>query len=199
MKFEIKSRWSGDVLFSVETESLKMCVEAGVKSMANLYGADLRGANLYGANLYGANLYGADLYGADLYGADLGGADLRGANLDGANLSRANLGGANLYGADLDGADLRGANLHGADLGGANLDGADATGKYFCLGPIGSRRSQLHGFATDKGVWLKTGCFNGTATEFLKQVKKTHGNNEHGKAYKKAVVLMRVMLGDGGD
>ena len=46
MKFEIKSRFSGAVLFSLETESIKLCVEAAVKSRA-----DLRGANLGGAKL----------------------------------------------------------------------------------------------------------------------------------------------------
>ena len=69
MLFEIKHRFSGSVLFSLETESLKLCVEAAVKDGANLYGADLRGADLRGADLYGADLRGADLYGADLRGA----------------------------------------------------------------------------------------------------------------------------------
>ena len=46
MLFKIKHRFSGSVLFSLETESLKLCVEAAVKD-----GADLRGANLRGADL----------------------------------------------------------------------------------------------------------------------------------------------------
>ena len=36
MKFEIKSRWNGSVLFSLETESLKLCVEAAIKAKADL-------------------------------------------------------------------------------------------------------------------------------------------------------------------
>ncbi len=122
MKFEITSRWSGSILFSVETESIKLAVEAAVKSKANLRGANLGGADLRGANLRGADLGGANLRGANLGGANLGGADLRGANLRGANLR-----GANLRGANLGGANLRGANLRGANLGGANLGGADLT------------------------------------------------------------------------
>ena len=66
MKFEIKSRWTGSVLFSVETETLKLAVELGVQSGADLRGADLRVADLGGANLYGADLYGVDLRVADL-------------------------------------------------------------------------------------------------------------------------------------
>jgi hypothetical protein len=109
MKFEVKNRFSGAIIFSLECESFKICVQAAVKSRANLSGANLSRANLSGANLSRANLSranlsranlsGADLSGADLYGANLSGADLYGANLSRANLSRANLYGANLYGA----------------------------------------------------------------------------------------------------
>ena len=108
MKLSIWSRFSASVLFEFEADenSLKLTLEAAIKTGADLRGADLRGANLYGADLRGANLYGANLDGANLYGANLYGADLRGANLYGANLD----------GADLDGADLRGANLDGEKL-----------------------------------------------------------------------------------
>ena len=122
MKFEIKHRFTGSVLFSLETESFKLCAEAAVKSEANLSGANLSGANLYGANLYGADLSGADLSEANLYWANLSGANLYGANLSGANLSGANLSGANLYGAD----------LSGANLSGADLSGAKGINKYLC-------------------------------------------------------------------
>ena len=71
MQFEIKHWITGSVLFSFETESLKLCVETAVK--------------------YGADLKGADLKGAVIWGADLGGADLRGADLDLANLSGAKI------------------------------------------------------------------------------------------------------------
>ena len=138
MKFEIKHRYSGNVLLSMDTESIKLCVEAAVKSRANLNGAnlswaDLSRANLNGADLSWANLNGADLSRANLSRADLNGADLswanlNGANLNGADLSRANLNGANLNGANLNGADLNGANLNGADLSRANLNGANLNG-----------------------------------------------------------------------
>ena len=65
VKFEIKSRWSGSVLFTIETDTLKLAVEAAVKSCADLHGADLRGAYLRDADLRGAYLRGADLHGAD--------------------------------------------------------------------------------------------------------------------------------------
>ena len=64
MKFEIKSRYNASILFSLETDSIKLCIEVAVKSRADLSGANLSGANLSRANLYGADLSGADLSGA---------------------------------------------------------------------------------------------------------------------------------------
>ena len=112
MKFSITSWVNGNVLFSLETKSIKLALEAAVKS--------------------GADLSGADLYGADLSGADLSRANLSGADLSGANLSRANLSRANLSGADLPGANLSRANLSGADLYGADLSGANGVNKHIC-------------------------------------------------------------------
>ena len=105
-KLEIKSRRDRGVLFSFETDRIKVALEAAVKQ-----GADLRDANLGGADLRGAYLGGADLKDADLRGADLRGAYLGGAYLKGAYLGDAYLGGAYLGGANLGGADLKGADL----------------------------------------------------------------------------------------
>ena len=78
VKFEIKNRWTGSVIFEYEKENntLKDTVEKAVEG----------GANLGGAYLEGANLEGADLRGAYLEGAYLGRANLRGAYLKGAYL-----------------------------------------------------------------------------------------------------------------
>ncbi|EXA70307.1 pentapeptide repeats family protein [Acinetobacter baumannii 984213] len=85
-KFEIKNRWTKEVLFTCDIPEgmesgmiARHAVEAAIAADANLYDADLRGANLRGANLRGANLRGANLRGADLRGADLYDANLRGA------------------------------------------------------------------------------------------------------------------------
>jgi len=104
IKLQIKSRFTGSILFEYESENntIKETVVNAVKSGANLRCADLGGANLRGANLRCADLGGANLRCADLRGANLGGADL---------------GGANLRCADLRGADLSRADLRGADLG----------------------------------------------------------------------------------
>ncbi|HEM7101719.1 TPA: pentapeptide repeat-containing protein [Acinetobacter baumannii] len=105
-KFEIKNRWTEEVLFTCDVpEGMESgMIARHVLESAIADGADLRGADLSGADLFGANLRSADLFGANLSGADLRGADLFGANLSGADLSGADLFGANLRGADLSGA-----------------------------------------------------------------------------------------------
>ena len=95
MLIEIKHRLTGAVLFSLDCGSWKLCIEAAVKSKADLRGANLREADLREADLRGADLREADLRWADLRGANLRGADLRWADLRGADLSGANLSGAN--------------------------------------------------------------------------------------------------------
>ena len=179
MKFEIKSFINGSVLFSLETNSMSLCVEAAVKRGANLRGANLRGANLRGAYLTSANLYGADLTGADLTGANLYGANLRGANL---------------YGADLTGANLRGANLYGADLTSANENKLTLVGDrpFMQIGPLGSRNAHLLAFLTGGGIYVRAGCFWNTLAEFKKAVRKTHKRNVYAREYAAAIALIEA-------
>ena len=162
-KIEIKTMW-GEVIFTHEKENntVKDILQEAVRSGADLYGANLRGANLRGADLGGANLGGADLYGANLYGADLYGANLRGANL---------------YGADLYGADLRGADL------GEEWGKLEKNTDIFIAGPLGSRSGYTTFFHTDKGIFVRCGCFRGTLNEFVAKVKYTHNDNEHARNY----------------
>ncbi len=167
-KFEIKSRFSGSLLFSLETESIKLCVEAAVKSRA-----DLSGAYLGGANLSSADLSGADLRGANLSSADLSGAYLRGANLSSADLSGAYLGGAKLQHNDTD----------------LSLVGERPV---LQLGPMGSRSDYLLAFITDHGVYVRAGCFWDTLAKFAAAVKETHGTNEHALEYKAAITLIKT-------
>ena len=94
MKYEIKNRWTDEVLFTCEVPEgmesgmiARHAVETAIAENANLWGANLRGVNLRGADLLGANLEGADLEGANLWGANLHGANLRGADLRGAKNS----------------------------------------------------------------------------------------------------------------
>ena len=100
--------------------------------------------------------------------------------------------GADLYGADLRGANLRGADLYGANLRGADLYGANLGEEWgklekntdiFIAGPLGSRSGYTTFFHTDKGIFVRCGCFRGTLDEFVAKVKETHNDNEHARNY----------------
>ena len=184
MIFEIKHRVSGAILFSLETDSIKLCVEAAIKSKASLYGADLRGADLGRA----------DLRGSYLGGADLRGADLRVAHLRGAYLSWACLRGADLGGADLGGAYLGGAYLRGAYLSDADGEKLKVVGDrpYLAIGPIGSRSDYLQAWLTDAGIYVRAGCYWDTLAEFKKAVKTTHGTSKHAKEYAAAIAMIKA-------
>jgi hypothetical protein len=122
-------RWdNGEIIHSGEFQTIRECIEDGVRKGVSFNFASLNFASLYRASLNGANLDGASLDGSNLTGASLYRASLNGANLDGASLDGSNLTGASLYRASLDGASLTGASLTGASLNGASLDGANLTG-----------------------------------------------------------------------
>jgi hypothetical protein len=154
--FQIKHRFSGKILSELECGSLKLCVEAAVRTDAYLRGAYLRGADLRGADLTDAYLTGAYLRGAYLRGADLTDADLTDADLTDAYLTDAYLRGADLRGADLTDADLTGAYLRGAYLTGAYLRGADGKKTTIQKTPIQISGLRWHIIIFDKD--MRIGC-----------------------------------------
>ena len=140
MQFDIKSRFSSQVLFSCELTAeiagqsyglqLGFAVKKAFEARAHLAGAHLADANLAGAKLAGAYLADANLADANLADANLAGAYLAGANLAGAYLAGAYLADAYLAGAHLADAYLADANLAGAYLAGAYLADAYLAGAY---------------------------------------------------------------------
>ena len=89
--------------------------------------------------------------------------------------------------ADLYGADLAGADLAGADLG----DKEDPVEDIKQVGNIGSRGGFTVAFKCKTSIKIKCGCFFGTIDEFAEEVRKTHGNNIHGKQYAAAIEFLR--------
>jgi uncharacterized protein YjbI with pentapeptide repeats len=128
MKIEIKNRWNGSVLFSVEATSMKEAVEVAVKSGSDLSDSDLRGSNLSGSDLKGSDLRGSDLKGSDLSDSDLRGSDLRGSDLRGSDLSGSDLRDSDLRGSDLSDSNLSGSNLSDSNLSDSNLSGSNLSG-----------------------------------------------------------------------
>ena len=115
------------------------------------------------------------------------------AALETATKIGANLDGANLRGAYLLGANLDGANLGGANLGGAYLRGACLIGErpVFTVGPIGSRCDHFTSYLTDKGVYLRAGCFFGSIAEFTEKLRSQHSENSHAQEYTTALELIQ--------
>ena len=189
MKVEIKHRFSGAILFALETESMRLCVEAAVQSRVSL---DY--ASLVGARLDGASLVEASLDGASLDGARLDGASLVGARLDGASLVGARLDGASLVGARLVGASLVGASLVGASLDGPRGEKLTLVGlrPVLQLGPLGSRCAYLQVWLTDAGVYVRAGCFWDRLDAFRAAVTSTHGDGIHAQEYAAAIALIEA-------
>lgn len=101
--------------------------------------------------------------------------------------------------AALETATKSGANLSGANLRGANLSGAYLSDDkkligdrpVFMVGPIGSRSDFFTAYLTDKGIYLRAGCFFGTVDEFEAKCTVTHGDNQHAQEYAAALVLIQ--------
>ena len=68
---QIKNRYTEEIIFECEAESIKEAVEIAIMKKANLSEANLRKANLSEADLWKANLSEANLSEANLSEADL--------------------------------------------------------------------------------------------------------------------------------
>ena len=62
------------------------------------------------------------------------------------------------------------------------------------ISKIGSRNGTTTFFKTRVGIGVTCGCFYGTIDEFTERVEKTHGDNEHGRAYKLAIELAKMRI-----
>ena len=120
-----------------------------------------------------------------------GKADLSFADLSFADLSFADLRSADLSYCDLSFADPRSANLRSANLKDGSKVG-NSKRPLFTMGQIGRRQDNLMAFSTDKGIRIQAGCFFGPLDEFSNAVKKTHGDNEHGKEYAAAIKMIEA-------
>lgn len=157
--FEIKHRFSGDIMYEGMAPSFVALAERAVAegvdlSESNMAGMNLAGAvlsggrfvradlrrvnmvraDLTGAKLAEATLVSSDMTGAILYKANLARADLSDANMSMVNAAWAFLARANLSETNLTNADLSGTNLSDAQMFETILTGTDMTGAYLKSG-----------------------------------------------------------------
>ena len=60
---------------------------------------------------------------------------------------------------------------------------------------IGSRNGTTTFFRNaDNGISVACGCFYGTIDEFAAAVTKTHGDNEHARAYRHAIEIAKLRI-----
>ena len=82
--------------------------------------------------------------------------------------------------------------------GNARVDGdaeIKAPKDTFWTSMIGSRYGTTTFFrCVDGKVRVTCGCFYGDLDEFLAKVQETHGDNKHGRVYKKAVELAKIQM-----
>ena len=72
----------------------------------------------------------------------------------------------------------------------------EKTNHILTVSPIGSRNDVVYFMRTkDEKIFVIVGCFAGTIEEFDEAVKETHGDNEHGKAYRLAIELAKLRIG----
>ena len=64
---------------------------------------------------------------------------------------------------------------------------------------IGSRSSQTTTYWVGEMVQVVCGCFRGNITEFENAVTKKHGDNEHGRKYRRYINIVRKIMEMGAD
>ena len=173
----IKHKFTGSLIFELECNSMRLCVESAISNDSDLCGADFRNSNLSGTNLRSADFRVADLRDSNLRGTNLRAVDLRGAQLRGADL----------YGADLSRANLCDASLYGAHLRILKLIGDRP---ILQIGPIGSRADYLLAYFTNRGVLIRIGDFLGSLDIFID--KEIHGrdHSKYAQEYRAAIILI---------
>lgn len=71
----------------------------------------------------------------------------------------------------------------------------DSTNQYLTVGPIGRRNDTTTFFNNKDGkISVSYGCFLGEIDEFEAAVRKTHGENKHGQAYRLAIQLAKAQV-----
>ena len=70
-----------------------------------------------------------------------------------------------------------------------------STADYLSIGPLGSRNDFTTFYRNADGrIMVTCGCFNGDLEAFEQAVTETHGESEHGKAYRAAIYTAKTIM-----
>lgn len=65
----------------------------------------------------------------------------------------------------------------------------------FLVTKIGSRNGTTTFFKSrENEIWVNCGCFSGNIDQFATKVTETHGDNEHGQAYRLAIQIAKLRI-----
>ena len=62
------------------------------------------------------------------------------------------------------------------------------------VGPIGSRSDYVTAYNTDKGIYIKTGCYFDTIEKFKEAVHEKHQNTKYSHDYMKAIAFVKAVM-----
>lgn len=163
---------------------------------------DLTDRNIVSCNLSKKNLRLARFFGTHASYADFSGSDLSDASFASAILRDTDLSETNITGTYFGYADLQHTRFTDAWFFTDKQQTEKATligdRPILLISPIGSRSDCLQIFTTDRGIYLKTGCFFGTIDDFREQLNKRHGDiGQHTAEYTAAMVLARLRMNFG--
>lgn len=85
------------------------------------------------------------------------------------------------------------ADVHGMAIIGHNAR-IDSNRKYITMDNVGRRNDCITFYLSDNEIYVKTGCFHDTLTEFKKAVKSTHKGSIYEKEYNNCIKLAETKL-----
>ena len=127
MKIEIKNRWTKEIIFSIEADSMKNALEIGVKQKINFRNCDFRNCDLRGCSFFGANFRGSTFSGCDLSKVNFRICSFNGSTFSGCNFSE-----SSFYKTAFCGSDFSGCNFNGSIFCKCNFRGCDLYCDWTC-------------------------------------------------------------------
>ena len=112
----------------------------------------------------------------------------------GQNFEMADLSEKDFSGIEIKDGRFDNSSFYNSRFDNSRFDKKKITGRrpFFFISPLGSDARMLMAVSTEKGIYIRTGCFSGSLDDFTAAVKKKHAANEHGREYVAAITLIEL-------